>query len=102
MIKEPDDVCAAPKIKETLRIHKLVRRRNQKREYNISFFKIANEDKPFHVQWYGDDNQLICGHEEAGNKGSNCLKCNKVCKGGQEWLRCSACSQWFHKTCFYE
>lgn len=46
---EPDDVNAAPKIKETLSIHKLVRRRNQKGEYNITFFKVANEEDPFYV-----------------------------------------------------
>ena len=46
---EPDDVNAASKIKETLSIHKLVRRRNQKGEYNITFFKVANEEDPFYV-----------------------------------------------------
>lgn len=49
MIVEPDDVNAAPKIKETLSIHKLVRRRNQKGEYNITFFKVPNEEDPFYV-----------------------------------------------------
>ena len=61
MIKEPDHINAAPKIKEILSIHKLVRIQNQKDEYNISFFKGANEEEPFHVQWYGDNNQLIFG-----------------------------------------
>ena len=32
IIKERDDINAAPKIKETLSLHKLVRRRNQKGE----------------------------------------------------------------------
>ena len=78
MIKEPDDIYVAPKIKETLRTRKLVRRRSQKGEYYISFFQVANEEEPFHVQWYGDDNQLICGHEEAGSTENDCSKCNKV------------------------
>ena len=78
MIKEPDDIYVAPKIKETLRTRKLARRRSQKGEYYISFFKVANEEEPFRVQWYGDDNQLICGHEKAGSTENNCSKCNKV------------------------
>ena len=75
MIKEPDDISAAPNIEETLSIHKLVRRQNQKREYNLSFFKVANEEEQFHVQWCGDNNQLSCGHEEAGNTDNDCSNC---------------------------
>ena len=88
--------------KKTLNIHKLVRRRNLKGESNITFFKVANEEDPVHVQWYGDDNQLIYGHGEVGNTDNDCSNCNKVYKYGEEWLRCPTCSQWFHKECFYE
>ena len=102
MIKEPNHIYAGPKIKETLRFHKLVRRRNQKGEYNISFFKVLNVGEPFRVQWHGDDNQLICGHEEAENRDNDCSKYNRVYKGEEEWLRCPACSQWFHEACIYE
>ena len=42
MIKESDYIYAAPKIKETWKIYKLVRRQSQKGEYNSSFFKAAN------------------------------------------------------------
>ena len=42
MIKESNYIYAAPKIKETWKIYKLVRRQSQKGEYNSSFFKAVN------------------------------------------------------------
>ena len=47
MIKEPDDIDVDPKIKGTLSIHKLIRKRNQKGEYNISFFKYQMKKNRF-------------------------------------------------------
>lgn len=51
MSKEPNDINAAPKIKETLRLHKLAG--------NISFFRVLKKEEPFHVQWYGNDNHFM-------------------------------------------
>ena len=42
MSKEPNDINAAPEIKETLRLHKLAG--------NISFFRVLKKEEPFHVQ----------------------------------------------------
>lgn len=56
MSKEPNDINAAPKIKETLRLHKLAG--------NISFFRVLKKEEPFHVQWYGNDNHFMCNGTE--------------------------------------
>lgn len=87
MIKKQNDIYTAPKIKETWRIRKLVRRRNQKGQYNISFFKVANEKKMIN-SWF----VVIKKHEIQINK----YRYNRVYKDGEAWLRCPACSQWFH------
>ena len=71
-------------MKEPLRIHELVRRQNEKGEYIISFFKVANEEETFYVQWCGDSN------EEAGNIDNDCSKCNNVYCNRKVWLCCSA------------
>ena len=47
MIKEPDDIDVDKKIKGTLSIHKLIRKRNQKGEYNTSFFKYQMKKNRF-------------------------------------------------------
>ena len=28
------------------------------------FFKIANDEDSFHVQWYAGENEITCGHVE--------------------------------------
>ena len=91
MIKEMNDIYTVLIIKETLRFHKLVRRQKQKVEYNISFFKVLNKEKPFRVQLYRDDTQLTCGRKKAGNTDNYCSKSNRVHKGEEECLRCLAC-----------
>ena len=90
MIKEMNDIYTALIIKETLRFHKLVRRQKQKVEHSISFFKVLNKEKPFRVQLYRDDIQLICGLKEAGNTDNDCSKSNRVYKGEEECLHCLA------------
>ena len=30
----------------------------------INFYKIASDEEPFHVQWYGGEGDVICGHEK--------------------------------------
>ena len=54
----------APKIPETLSIHKVTRRFNEDNVCFIDFFRVANDDDPFFTQFYRkDDDPEVYGHE---------------------------------------
>ena len=101
-IVEPRDIEASKRIKNTLKIHKLERRCNQNGDIYINFFKIADDKEPFHVQWYGEENEIICGHDKTSDSDGHCQKCEEEYNEGEEWLRCPVCNYWFHEKCFYE
>jgi len=60
--KLPEDIGNASVIKDTLQIHKLKRKTNQREEYSIKFFKTAADGEPFYTQWCKVGG-LICGHQ---------------------------------------
>ena len=64
------------------------------------FFKITDDGYSFRVQWYGDKNEIICGHVETSKNDDKCAKCHGSCNEGEEWLCCPACHQWYHEDCF--
>ena len=35
----------------------------------------ANNEDLFHVQWYGGENEIICGHVETSESDDECAKC---------------------------
>lgn len=100
-INEPEDIQATSPIPETLKIHKLERSINQR--CSIKFFKTAEDDKPYHTQWYSRDGALICDHLESDVGENQCAKCLvEYCADDKDWLECPACKKWFHNlTCFY-
>ena len=54
----------APKIPETLSIHKVTRSFNEDNICFIDFFRVTNDDDPFFTQFYRrDDDPEVCGHE---------------------------------------
>ena len=61
-IVKPVGIESARKIKDTLKIHKFERKVDPNGNKYINFYKIADDEEPFHVQWYGGENDVICGH----------------------------------------
>ena len=100
-IIEPKDIECAKKIKDTLKVHKLERKVNVNGNLYISFFQIADDDEPFHVQWYGGEN-IICGHDKSSNSDDQCAKSDEIYIEEGELLRCSVSNYWYREECFYE
>ena len=99
-IIEPKGIQSSRKIKETLKIHKFERKVDPNGNTYINFYKIADDEEPFHVQWYGGEDNVICGHEKSSDNDNQCPKCNGFYKEGEEWLCCPVCKNWYHKECF--
>ena len=106
LLTEPEDIGDSPKITETLSIHKLIRGFNEDNVCFIKFFKLANEVKPFHTQFYRKDGDPeVCGHEDLPlvfDVDQTCGFCKGKYEDKVEWLQCPICEQWFHETCFFE
>ena len=62
LLKEPADIESAPKIPDTLKIHKWSRNTSVSGECEISFFYLSNDQAPFTKQTY--QTRLRCDHEE--------------------------------------
>ena len=101
MIK-PVGIESARKIKDTLKIHKFERKVDPNGNKYINFYKIADDEEPFHVQWYGGENDVICGHIKSSDNDNQCPNCSIIYKEGEEWLCCPVYNNWFHEECFYE
>ena len=101
-IVEPVGIESARKIKDTLKIHKFERKVDPNGNKYINFYKIADDEEPFHVQWYGGENDVIFGHINSSDNDNQCPKCSRIYKEGEEWLCCPVCNNWFHEECFYE
>ena len=84
------------------KIHKFERNVDPNGNKYINFYKIADDEEPFHVQWYGGENDVICGHVNSSDNDNQCPKCSRIYKEGEEWLCGPVCNSWFHEECFYE
>ena len=75
-----------------------------KSRYLINFFKNTDHEDPFHVQWYGGENEIICGHVETSESDDECQKQSPggvvVQKSVEEWLCSPVRHQWYHEDCF--
>ena len=49
LLTEPDNIENAPKIRETLLIHKVTRSFNEDNIYFLDFFRVSNDDDPFFI-----------------------------------------------------
>ena len=64
LLMEPDNIENAPKIPETLSIHKVTISFNEDNICFIDFFRVANDDGPFFTEFYRkDDDPEVCCHE---------------------------------------
>ena len=106
LLKEPADIESAPKIPDTLKIHKWSRNTSVSGECEISFFYLSNDQAPFTKQTY--QTRLRCGHEEKyfeslamlKNTCAKCLICYDDKNEREDWLKCPSCLQWYHESCF--
>jgi len=104
MLEEPSYVKDAPKIADTLKIHKVVRTIHKDVIPSLDFYYLSADPEPFHRQYYRKpQDRILCGHDESSTQDDNiCALCsvNYDDSSDQEWLRCPSCSQWFHESCF--
>ena len=104
LLVEAKNIEDAPKIPETLSIHKLTRDFDEDNICNIKFFYLANDSEPFYTHFYrkaGDPE--VCGHDSlplAYDVEQTCAFCKGIYEGKTEWLECRLCEQWFHERCF--
>ena len=101
---EPEDISNAPKIPETLKIHKVERCFDANKACYLKFSYLSNDDKPYFTQHYRKEDKDVCGHVMMqSNDENHCSYCNLMYKFSDiEWLQCPTCKGWFHHNCFYE
>ena len=107
LLTEPDNIENAPKIPETLSIHKVKRSFNEDNVCFIDFFRVTNDDDPFFTQFYRkDEDSEVCGHENLPllfDVDQTCAFCKATyvaLKENEDWLQCKLCEQWLHLSCF--
>ena len=82
-------------------MHELERKVNVNGNLYINFFQIADDDEPFHVQWYGGEN-IICDHDKSSKSDDQCAKSDEMYIEEGELLQFSVCNYWFREECIYE
>ena len=97
VLTEPDDIEEAPKIPETLSIHKVVRGFNEDGICYFKFYYLSKDSGPFFTQYYRKkDYPEVCGHELlplSFDADETSAFCKGKYEGKLEWLQCSICEQ---------
>ena len=105
VIQEPQGIDVAPKIPETLKIHKVRHCYDKNKVCYLEFYHLASDEKPFFTQFYrSESDPEVCGHVTLDSIDENlCALCNLVYDSHDgDWLKCPICKAWFHHGCFYE
>ena len=99
---EPNEVAKAPKIPQTLQVHKVIRHMSANGILYLQLFCLASDEKPFFTQCYRKEGDPeIYGHEVMDvEDGSHCAKCREA-ENGSDCLCCHLCGNLFHGDCFY-
>ena len=99
VIVEQEEIKTAPKIPDTLKIHKFVRSMEKGKDPSFHFYYLASDDDPFHVQSYPSPSLLECKHmiQEAIDE-HFCISCRNRYSNTDtsDWLKCAVCKQWFN------
>ena len=96
VIVEQEEIKTAPKIPETLKIHKFVRSMGKVKDPSFHFYYLASDDDPFPVQSYPSPSLLECKHMIQEVIDENfCISCrNRYSKSNtSDWLKCAVCKQ---------
>ena len=99
MLVEPDDIEVSPRMHETLQVHMVKRRFDQRNVSYLEFYRMATDTKPFFTQFYEEG---ACGHQRIAADDNHCEYCLGEYQAAEEWLQCSICQLWFHNNCFYD
>ena len=97
VMDEPEEVQSAKPIPQTLKVHKVVREKNEQGVFCNKFFYLSSDEVPFYTQWYIQ----ACGHVIKNLDDNTCSCCFAKYKESENWLKCPLCNQWFHEDCFY-
>ena len=103
MMEEPAEVSEAPKISDTLKVHKVKRKVNSNNITYLEFFQLSSDIQPFYSQFYRKtDDPAVCWHTSADDIDENtCGYCSgKYGDNEQEWMECPSCKKWYHEKCF--
>ena len=102
VLEEPAETENAPKIHQTLQIHKVKRLYDNHKVCYLKFYKIASDEVPMFKQYYRKDTDPeICGHNDGYTNDNTCGYCSEhYVTDGSEWLECPLCKKWFHEKCF--
>jgi len=102
MMEEPSYVKDAPKIVDTLKIHKIIRSIHKASIPSLEFYYLSADPEPFHRQYYRKpEDRILCGHDESLDRDDNkCALCGVAYDDSfdQEWLQCPSCTQWYHES----
>ena len=96
VVVEQEEIKTAPKIPETLKIHKFMRSMEKGKDPSFHFYYLASDDDPFHVQSYPSPSLLECKHMIQEVIDENfCISCrNRYSKSDtSDWLKCAVCKQ---------
>ena len=74
-------------IRETLKSHK-IERSEMKGIYGLKYFYLAEDEKPFFMQWYANGKDvLICGHDDKKVDTNHCAACSVEYDKAEEWIQ---------------
>ena len=103
---EPDYIDGTPYIADmaALQAHMIKSDRSKAGFYHLDFYKISTDQTPYYTHWYPrpSDLQEPCGHNDLPESYVLEETCASCLQGeiGPAWLRCPACDQWYHDTCY--
>ena len=99
---EPNEVAKAPKIPQTLQVHKVIIHMSKNGMLYLKFFYLASYEKPVFTQYYRKEGDPeICGDEGMDVEDqSHCVKCREA-ENRSDWFCCSLCRIWFYEDFFY-
>ena len=74
-------------IRETLKSHK-IERSEMKGIYGLKYFYLAEDEKPFFIQWYANGKDvLICVHDDGEVDTNHCAACSVEYDKAEEWIQ---------------
>ena len=99
LLVKPDDIQVSPRIYETLQVHMVKRRFDQRNVPSLELYGMATDTKPFFTQFYEEG---ACGHQKIAADDNHCGYCLGEYQAAEKWLQCPICQLWIQNNCFYD